>query len=141
MPHRNRWVIAVMVIAGLQLSACESKSEEELPEPARVEVNGSGLARVTLSEEGVQRIGLKTAAVRRVRGTRLEIPYSAVLYNPNGKTYAFTESEPRTFIRRPIRVASINGKAAVLSQGPPAGAKVVAVGAAELYGAETGVEE
>jgi hypothetical protein len=141
--HRNRWVIAVVVIAGLQLSACGEKSseEEEGPEAAKVEVNDSGPARVTLSEEGFQRIGLETAAVRKVGRRKLEIPYGAILYEPNGDTYAFTEPEPLTFVRRPIRVASINGKRAVLSEGPPAGTKVVTVGASELYGAETGVEE
>jgi multidrug efflux pump subunit AcrA (membrane-fusion protein) len=139
--HRSRWLIGLMVIAGLQLSACGNKPEQEPPEPARVEVNGSGLARVTLSEEGVRRIGLKTDSVRKVGDGKLEIPYAAILYEPNGDTYAFTESEPLTFVRRPITVASIAGKSAVLSDGPPPGTKVVTVGASELYGAETGVEE
>jgi hypothetical protein len=139
--HRNRWVIAVMVIAGLQLSACGSNSEPEAPEPARVEVTASGLGRVTLSEEGVQRIGLKTAQVRKVGGGKFEIPYAAILYEPDGKTYAFTEPKPLTFVRRPIAVDSISGKGAILSDGPPDGTEVVTVGAAELYGAETGVEE
>jgi hypothetical protein len=139
--HRNRWVIGVMVIAGLQLSACGSNSEPEAPEPARVEVTASGLGRVTLSEEGVQRIGLKTAQVRKVGGGKFEIPYAAILYEPDGKTYAFTEPKPLTFVRRPIAVDSISGKGAILSDGPPDGTEVVTVGAAELYGAETGVEE
>jgi multidrug efflux pump subunit AcrA (membrane-fusion protein) len=134
-------VIAVMVIAGLLLSACGNDSEPEAPDPARVEVSGSGVGRVTLSEEGVRRIGLKTDPVRKVGGGKLGIPYGAVLYEPNGGTYAFTEPKPLTFVRRPITVSSIGGKGAVLSDGPPAGTKVVTVGASELYGAETGVEE
>jgi hypothetical protein len=139
--HMNRWVIALMVVAGLQLSDCGGKSQEGPPEPAKVEVNGSGLGRVTLSEEGVERIGLKTARVRKVGGGKFEIPYAAILYEPDGRTYAFTEPKPLTFIRRPIAVDSISGKGAILSDGPPAGTEVVTVGATELYGAETGVEE
>jgi hypothetical protein len=38
-------------------------------------------------------------------------------------------------------VDSIRGGVAVLSVGPPAGTPVVTVGAAQLYGAEVGVEE
>ena len=139
MPRFSRSAAAVMVIVGL-LSACGSSPPEgKGPDPATVKASGPGPARVTLSKEGAERIGVQTAPVRRAGGGRLEIPYAAILYAPDGKAYAFTEPERLTFDRRPITVASIHGRAAILSDGPPAGTKVVRVGASELYGAETGV--
>ena len=42
----------------------------------------------------------------------------------------------RTYVRQPITIAAILGSTAVLSSGPPVGAAVVTVGAAELLGTE-----
>ncbi len=145
MKHRNRSLIAVAVVAVLALSACKSSTVEEPTEPAEViAVKGSDLSRVKLTEEGVSLLGIRTEPVRRSAhhspaGT--EIPYAALIYAPNGQTYVFTEVNSRTFVRHSIEVHSINGHTAILSAGPPAGTRVVTVGASELYGAETGVEE
>jgi hypothetical protein len=140
MPRLGRSAVAVTAVVAL-LSACGSSPPEDTArDPATVKVSRSGLARVTLSKQGAERIGVRTAPVRRAGGGRLEIPYAAILYAPDGRAYAFTEPHRLTFDRRPITVASIRGNEAILSDGPSAGAKVVRVGASELYGAETGVE-
>ena len=67
------------------------------------------------------------------------IPYSAVIYDPSGKTYAFTNTAPLTYIEVPITVDQISGNSVYLQGGPKAGQKVVSVGAEELYGVQTGV--
>ncbi len=69
------------------------------------------------------------------------IPYAAVLYDPQGKTWTYTNPGPLTFVREPITVDRIEGDKAFLSDGPAPGTLVVTVGAAELFGAETGVSK
>ncbi|NCF66543.1 MAG: hypothetical protein GWP61_11240 [Chloroflexi bacterium] len=69
----------------------------------------------------------------------LVVPYSAVIYGLHGETWAYTNPEPQTFIRQPITVDYIEGGQAFLADGPPAGSKVVVVGAQMLYGTDTGV--
>jgi hypothetical protein len=64
-----------------------------------------------------------------------------VFYDPSGRTWAYVASEALVFARQPITVDSIQGSAAYLSAGPPAGTKVVTAGVAALYGTEVGVEE
>jgi hypothetical protein len=139
--NRCRYVVALAAVAALQFSACGGSSESDPAQPAEVVSNESGPATVTLTQEAAGRIGLETTAVRNVHGGRLAVPYAAIIYAPDGNTYVFTEPEPLTFVRRPVKVASIGEDGAILTHGPPAGTKAVTVGASELYGAETGVQE
>jgi hypothetical protein len=69
----------------------------------------------------------------------LIIPYSAVIYGLNGETWTYINSAPLTYMRQHIAVDYIEGGQAFLSNGPPAGTRVVTVGAAMLYGTDTGV--
>ena len=64
------------------------------------------------------------------------IPYSAVLYDPQGNSWAYTNPEPLVFVRHRIEIEYIEGDRAVLLQGPDTSAKVVTAGAAELFGVE-----
>ena len=70
---------------------------------------------------------------------RQVVPYAAVLYDAKGDTWVYTNPNPLTFVRHPIHIDYIEGDLAVLSDGPAAGTAVVLVGAAELFGAETGI--
>jgi hypothetical protein len=63
-----------------------------------------------------------------------------VLYEPDGKTWAYVSPKPLTFVRQAIVVDRIDGNQAVLSSGPALGTKVATVGVAELYGAESGID-
>jgi hypothetical protein len=67
------------------------------------------------------------------------IPYSAVVYDPSGQTYAFTNTGPLTYVEVPVTVDHISGNSAYLVKGPKPGVKVVSVGAEEIYGVQTGV--
>lgn len=64
------------------------------------------------------------------------IPYSAVLYDPSGNSWTYTNPEPLVFVRHRIEVEYIEGDRAVLLQGPDTSTKVVTAGAAELFGVE-----
>ncbi len=147
MKHVNRLMLLAWIIAALQLSACREKSAEKEAEneSAKVEpVAGTTVSSVTLTEDAIKRLDIQKALVRdmQVRGKqRRVIPYAAVLYDPEGATWAFTNPKPLLFVRQAIKVDYIVGELAVLLEGPPSGTAVVTVGAAELFGAEIGVGE
>lgn len=145
MKHVNRWLVVVLLIlAALPLAACSRATVEATKvEPAVVEpIEGTELNRLTLTERAVERLDIHMAAVReeQVNGQqRLVIPYGAVLYDLNGGTWAYTSPEPRVYVRQPITIETIDGDMVVLTDGPAPGTEVVTVGAAELYGTDTGI--
>ena len=147
MKHVNRLMLVAWIIAALQLSACREKSagEEAENESAKVErVAGTTVSSVRLTEDAIKRLDIQKAPVReaQVRGKlRKVIPYAAVLYDPEGAAWVFTNPKSLVFVRQPIKVDYIEADQAVLLEGPPSGTAVVTVGAAELFGAEIGVGE
>jgi multidrug efflux pump subunit AcrA (membrane-fusion protein) len=145
MLHINRWIVVVLlIIAGLQLAACNTETLEAAPEKASVvePIEGTELNRVILSERAAERLDIQTDSVReeQVDGTpRLVIPYGALIYDLNGDTWIYISPEPLTFVREPITVDHIDGDMVVLADGPATGTEVVTVGVPELYGADTGI--
>ena len=156
---RCRTLIALVAasVALASLSACGQAPEEAESEsgPVRLEpIGGTDLNRVILTGAAARRLGIETSPVtngwerdhRLVRdGTgalkRKIIPYSAVLYDATGVTWAYVNPEPLEFVRRRISIDFIEGARAVLTRGPPTGTKVVTVGASELFGSEFEFEE
>ena len=67
---------------------------------------------------------------------RMVAPYAAVHYDGAGKAWAYVETAPLTYERKPLDIERIEGDWAVLRDGPPIGTKVVTTGASLLYGAE-----
>lgn len=130
-------IVAVLALAGCAGAAAEETASSG-EKPAKVEKNGSGPAKVTLTERAAKRLDIQTIAVREDKGQKV-IPYSAVLYDPQGQAWTFTSPAALTFVREQLTVRSIAGDSAILTAGPAAGTTVVTVGAAELYGAELGV--
>jgi hypothetical protein len=133
----------LVLIAGvISLSACGEASTgydyetASHHEPAKLEpIKGTDVHRVIFDAEGAKRVGLQTAPIRQ-NGQQTEIPYDAVIYNSDGKTYTYTAPEPLTYVRQEIDIDHVVGDSAMLSKGPPAGTEVVTVGAAEVYGTE-----
>ncbi len=146
MKNINRWIIVLLVIAVLQLSACAPKSAKvEKIQPFQLEpVEGTDFQRVTLTAKAAERLDIQTAAVKnaQVNGSQKKvIPYAAVLYGLLGETWTYTNPEPLVFVRQTIVIDYIEGDRVVLSEGPDVGTAVVVIGAAELYGAEVGVSK
>jgi hypothetical protein len=161
MQHGKQWRAPVLLLIGalaLGVSACgrapAAEDGEGASGEARVErVEGTEQSRVILTQRAADRLGIQMAEVREVRvakpaaiGQRRAgmtmakiIPYAAVLYDGHGDTWAYTSPAPLTFIRERIGVDYVSGDSAVLIKGPPAGTRVVTVGASELLGAELGV--
>ena len=163
MQHGHRTTAALLVIAVLAVAAAAcsgaaaSGTEETTSDAVRLEpVQGSEVSKVVLTPQAAERLGIKTGEVRDTRlagrrlaggaasgpaATRRVGPYGAVVYDEHGDTWAFTSPAPLTFLRQRIDVDYITGATAVLLDGPPAGTRVVTVGAIELLGAELGVGE
>jgi hypothetical protein len=147
MSYKNRWLIAILVIiTSLKFWACQGHDEIHHTEhPVDiVKIEGSDLSRVTLSEKAIERLDLKTDTVREVivkrsRTPRKVVPYSALIYDPQGQTWVYTNPQPRTFVRHKVEVDYIEGNLVVLNDGPPVGTVVASVAVAELYGAEFGL--
>ena len=150
MEKASRLAPLVFVLASVLLLACATTTAAPASKagPSKVEkVQGSELAKVTLLESAAKRLDLQTALVRQESiglrgepGPRKMVPYSTVIYDLVGAAWVYTNPEPLTYLRAPIKIDYIDGPTAVLFDGPNVGTKIVTVGAAELYGAETGVK-
>jgi hypothetical protein len=139
MKRTGLWILVSVVVAGLVVAGCGTPPAAAEKEAAiTVEEQDSGLKMLTLSERAAERLGVETVELAE-QGSRKIIPYAAVIYDSQGATWTYTAVEALTFLRAPIEVLTIEGEEAILSDGPAAGTQVVIVGAAELYGAETGV--
>ena|SRR5215212_6008664 len=137
----------VLIAAGVSLSACSQTSTGgyEADKPAgpvfKVEpIKGTEVALVKFSALGAKKVGLQTAVIRR-DGEQKVMPYAALLYDSEGKAFAYTSPKPLTFVRKKVKVERVEGDRVMLAEGPPAGARVVTTGADEVYGTEFGVEE
>ena len=67
------------------------------------------------------------------------MPYSALIYDPQGQTWVYTNPQSRTFVRHKVEVDYIEDNLVVLNDGPPVGTVIASVAVAELYGAEFGL--
>jgi hypothetical protein len=131
-----------LIAAGVSLSACGEASTgydyetASHHEPAKLEpIKGTDVQRVIFDAVAAKRVGLQTAPIRQ-NGEGKIMPYAALIYDAEGNTYAYTAPEPLTYVRKEIEIDRVDGDSVMLSDGPPAGTKVVTVGAAEVYGTE-----
>ena len=98
-----------------------------------------GLPQVKLAPQAVERLGVQVGQVLPQQGGHSVVPYGAVIYAPDGGAFVYTVAGPQTYVRAPVNVVSVLANQAVVDGAPPVGTQVVAIGAAELFGAETGV--
>lgn len=135
-----RWqALALAALLPISAAACSKveASESTYEDPATVEeIDGASV--VTLTPRAIERIGIETVPLAEGVGGKT-VPYSAVLYDPDGSTWVYTQGDPGTFRRAPITVVDIRGDEVVVSDGPDAGTAVVSIGASELFGAEKGL--
>jgi hypothetical protein len=142
---RARYAAALASIAVAltgTLSACTQVEENETTYEASKHqaVPGSDIPRVTFTAEAAKRADVHTVPVREIAHHRV-IPYAAIIYDDAGKTYAFVSARPLEYLRTPIKVARIAGDEVQLRGGLKLGTQVVTTGAAEVYSAESEVEE
>jgi hypothetical protein len=142
--HRSRrsGLLALLAAAGLAVAACsDSKSESEKPAPASLEEVAEGeIGRITLTDQAADRLDIQTQTVEAGTGAAsLQVPFDAVIYQADGSTWVYSNTEGLVFLRTPIEIDHIEGDVALLASGPEAGTKVVTVGASELLGFESGI--
>jgi hypothetical protein len=136
--------LAFVAAAALLVTGCSVASARQDPPPATIQsIPGSAIKQVRLTEQAIHRLGITTvgvwteqATIDGRRGTYKLIPYSAMVYDNDGSTWAFVNTGPGTFIRQRITVGAVRGSTAVLTGGPARGAAVVTAGAPELLGTE-----
>lgn len=148
MSYGNRCLGAVLIMGSLSLllMACQQPDgKQHAKPPSEIEpIDGTELTRVTLTAKAIQRLDLRTDEVRerpvsRSASPRKVVPYSALIYDPQGGTWVYISPKPRTFVRHKVDVDYIEGDIVVLNDGPATGTIVASVGVAELYGTEFGV--
>ena len=88
-----------------------------------------------MTEKAIERLDLKTDQVNDQGGKKV-VPFSSLIYDPQGQTWVYTSPQPRTFVRHKVDVEYIKGNVVFLNDGPPIGTPVASVAVAELYGAE-----
>jgi hypothetical protein len=139
----RRAVVSLGVLACLALPGCgQSSLPDEPVDAAQVDpIKGTDLNRITLSAGSAEHIGIRTAPVRTAPGKLEAIPYSAVMYDSEGKPYTYESPKRLTFVRHEIAIDHLTATVAYLRDGPALGRAVVTVGAPELLGTEEGVEE
>ena len=142
MSPKHLSVAGLVIGAAAILAGCATATPAETPPALIKPVAGSQIPQLQLTEHAVQRLGIVTQPVRELtttagqRSAREVIPYSAVVYDTDGSTWAYANTAARTYERKAITVTEIDGEVAQLSAGPAAGTPVVTVGAAELLGTE-----
>jgi hypothetical protein len=158
MRGRGRVMAVVLIMAVMVLSACSQAASSspggEKVIPAKVEpIPNQDVKKVTFTDQAAQRIDVETVPIAVAPATLLPagatpsssmtvVPYSAILYDPNGVTWVYTVPQPLTYVRAEVVVETVGGSEgteAVLSDGPPAGTTVVTQGVIELYGTELGI--
>ena len=100
---------------------------------------GGGPKVVTLGQAAATRRDIRTAPVAAGPGG-LVVPYSAVVYEPDGTSWVYVQTKELTYQRAPITISSISGDQVTVTSGPQPGTQVVSQGAAELVGVETGID-
>jgi multidrug efflux pump subunit AcrA (membrane-fusion protein) len=143
MRHRSG-IAALMVAAGLGLAGCGGAARGANPAPPEVAtveaVDGGGPAVVTLTEVAERRLVIRTAPARPAAAGGVVVPYSAVVYEPDGSSWVYVQPEAHRYQRTAIAIAGISGDQVTLTSGPRPGAQVVTQGVAELVGVETGID-
>ncbi|MFN8566887.1 MAG: hypothetical protein U0Z44_05050 [Kouleothrix sp.] len=142
-----RRLAVALIGAALTLGACGQSPEAATEENHNItieQLEGNDPSRAILSEQAAKRLDIQTSQVREapLNGVaRKVIPYSSIIYDTDGATWVYINSEPLTFVRHAVTVDDIQGDQVFVTDDLPAGSAIVTTGATELYGAEFEFEE
>lgn len=140
--RRTCGAAALLVGAGLVLTGCAGSAGADTATPEVASVSSpsdGGPGVVTLVEAAAKRLDIRTTPVT-AGPAGFVVPYSAIVYEPDGSSWVYVQTKELTYQRAPITVSTIAGDQVTVSAGPQAGTQVVSQGAAELVGVETGID-
>jgi hypothetical protein len=136
--------VAIVVTAVTAALAGCSTSSSVASQPPTFKVTttpGSSEPTITLTQLGATRIGLETAPVSVGQSGEATLPYSALLYEPNGRAAVYVSTGTLSFQRAFVTVGAIGGDTVTVTSGVTPGQRVATDGAEELLGAQNGVGE
>jgi len=130
---------ATIAVAGVMTACTNAEGAATDDEPIVVEeVPDTGLSLLTLSARAAERLDIQTATIEAA-SEGFVVPSAAVIIDPDGVYWVYTNPDPLVFIRREIRPVTERAQRAFFEDGPAIGTRVVTVGVPELYGAEFGI--
>lgn len=143
---------ALAAVCAALLTGCGGSSSHTVTRAAYLTHGGGGAVQIVVSAEGVAHIGLQTAAVSGAPDHRpasgggspatpslRTIPYGALVYEADGRPLVYVVVRHGVYAPQPVGVDHIDGSRVYINSGPPAGARIVSVGAEELLGVQHGV--
>lgn len=135
----SAWLVVVAVVVAVVwlMWPQPTPSEGEALEAAHME-ESDGHTRIVLTQGAADRLDLKTAPVE-ADGDALVVPDSALMWDSDGTTVLYEQVDDLAYSPVMVEVAHQEDGQAWLVTGPPVGAIVVSLGAAELYGVEHGI--
>ena len=136
----NRFATAGVVLAICLAGCSEAQRAVAIdPEPVIVEsIDGTELGRLTLSPSAAERLDIKLSTVEAA-DDGLVVPSAAVIIDPAGIYWVYTQPEPLVFVRAQLHEVHEEDQRAYFTVGPASGTAVVVTGVPELYGAEFGI--
>lgn len=143
MEYRTKHVlrIGLLLSVAVAIAGCtgaEGEENTEAPPVVVEEIDGTELARLTLSTSAAERLDIQLATVETA-DEGLTVPSAAVIIDAYGDYWVYTQPEPLVYVREQLHNAYEENQWAYFSNGPEAGTTVVVIGVPELYGAEFGI--
>jgi len=133
------WAVIVAAAVLAALTGCGSASTPgQAPQARMASAGPHGAPSVVLTPLGAQRVGVQTAPAAAASRGQAVVPYSALLYQPDGASVVYTVTGPLTYTLATVGVASMQGSQVFLTGLAP-GTVVVTVGGEELLGVQDGV--
>lgn len=87
-----------LALAGLVLGGCNQTTASAPKEEAiHLDEQASGLKQLTLSAKAAERLGVETAKVA-ASGSALTIPYAAVIYDAQGATWSYVNTDRKSVV-------------------------------------------
>ena len=111
-------VVAAPAALGLQGGRGGDRGRLRAREARGGQGQGDDFKRVTFTKEGRRRTDLETAPC--ARGGDKVVPYEALIYDDEGKTFVYTSPKPLSYLREPVKVDRIEGTACCSEGRPPA---------------------
>ena len=124
--HRALLFAGLAGVAVLGLSACGDSTSDsgEKPAPASLEEVAEGeIGRITLTEDAAQRLDIQTAEVEAGAGSGLQLPFDAVIYQPDGTTWVYASPETLVFKRERLEMHQVDAAAVAVGRAMRGGGK------------------